>query len=88
MSFWTNLCDILLKEKSKKGKKKEEKNEVIKSIILRLCDLMIECDLGRDFISSSCSFLIEDSLEKEKEKEKEKIKKKKTKKKKKKKKKN
>ena len=68
MSFWTNWCDILLKEKSKKGKKEEEKNEVIKSIILRLCDLMIECDLSRDFITSSCSFLIEAYLEKEKEK--------------------
>ena len=39
---------------------------------MRLCDLMIECDLGRDFITSSCSFLIEAYLEKEKEKEKKK----------------
>ena len=57
--FWFNWYDILLKKEKEKEK---EINEVRKSLILKICDLMIECDLGDNFISSTCSALVEGLL--------------------------
>ena len=58
--FWFHWYDILLKKEKEKEK---EINEVRKSLIFKICDLMIECDLGDYFISCTCSALVEELLE-------------------------
>ena len=54
--YWSDWYNILLKKEKEKG------NEVRKSVILKICDLMIECDLGREFISSTCEYLTKASI--------------------------